>query len=338
MLLAQPLAFIKKDDVMTVLNTAMTALLGIDCPLALAPMGGASGGRLAAAVSRAGGLGLVGASYGDPQWMARELELMRDVKQPWGVGLVMFTVARRFELLDLALEYGPDVIALSFGDVRPFIKPIQQANARVIVQVHDVDQAHYALDAGADALIVQGAEAGGHGLHRSSLPLFPAVRDAVGDAVVLIGAGGIADGRGMAAALALGMDGVMMGTRFLASEEALPSARVKQGVVQAVASDTVRTRLFDQVRGIEWPEGYKGRAIANDFSAAWVGEEQAFAASVDRLHVEYETAMADDDVSVKAIWAGEVADLIKDIQPAQLIMESTLRGYADSIERLRAFR
>ncbi len=146
---------------MTTINTALTSLLDIDHPLILAPMGGASGGRLAAAVSRAGGLGLVGASYGDPQWMARELEMMREVQQPWGVGLVMFTVAKQFELLHLALEYRPAVVALSFGDVRPFVRPIHQANAKVIVQVHDVDQALEALDAGADALIVQGAEAGG---------------------------------------------------------------------------------------------------------------------------------------------------------------------------------
>lgn len=107
------------------------------------------------------GLGLVGASYGDPDWMVQQLSLMQDLNKPWGVGLVMFTVAKRFELLHLALEFGPQVVALSFGDARPFIEPIHQANAKVIVQVHDVDQALYALDAGADALIVQGAEAGG---------------------------------------------------------------------------------------------------------------------------------------------------------------------------------
>ena len=92
--------------------------------------------------------------------MVQQLSLMQDLDKPWGVGLVMFTVAKRFELLHLALEFGPQVVALSFGDARPFIEPIHQANAKVIVQVHDVDQALYALDAGADALIVQGAEAG----------------------------------------------------------------------------------------------------------------------------------------------------------------------------------
>jgi len=128
--------------------TPLTRLLNTANPLVLAPMGGASGGRLAAAVSRAGGLGLVGASYGDPDWMKTELALMSDVKEPWGVGLVMFTVARRFELLDLALSYRPHVVALSFGDARSFIAPIKDSGALAIVQVHEVDQALAALDAG----------------------------------------------------------------------------------------------------------------------------------------------------------------------------------------------
>jgi nitronate monooxygenase len=232
------------------------------------------------------------------------------------------------------LDYGPDVVALSFGDVRPFVGPIHQANAKVIVQVHDVDQALYALDAGADALIVQGAEAGGHSLRRSSMPLFPAVRDAVGEDVILIGTGGIADGRGMAAAMALGMDGVMMGTRFLASDEALPSERVKSRLVHAVASDTVRTRIFDDVRGISWPAEYSGRAIANHFSESWVGNEKAFSAAIDQLRPQYEQALAEDDIGTKAIWAGEVADLIKDVQPAHSIVEATMKGYADIVAKL----
>lgn len=307
-------------------DSALTRLLKITHPVVLAPMGGASGGRLAAAVSRAGGLGLVGASYGDPDWMRTELALMSDVKEPWGVGLVMFTVAKRFELLDLALSYEPDVVALSFGDARPFIAPIRDSGALAIVQVHDVDQALAALDAGADALIVQGAEAGGHSLRRASLPLLPAVRDAVGEDVVLIAAGGIADGRGLAAALSLGADGAMLGTRFLASEEALPSAKVKQRLLQATAGDLVRTRAFDLVRGIEWPAQYSGRALANDFTARWVGFEQELLGAPASVAEDYAQALREDNTDVRAIWTGEVADLIDDILPAATIVEQTVRG------------
>ncbi|MCQ9390550.1 NAD(P)H-dependent flavin oxidoreductase [Pseudomonas viridiflava] len=320
---------------MSYLNTALTRAFKVQHPVVLAPMGGASGGELAAAVSRAGGLGLVGASYGDPEWMAAQLPHMKEVTQPWGIGLVMFTVAKRMELLGLALDYGPNVVALSFGDVRPFISPIRESGAKVIVQVHDVDQALYALDAGVDALIVQGAEAGGHSLRRSSMPLFPAVRDAVGPEAVLIGTGGIADGRGCAAAFALGMDGVMLGTRFLASQEALPSMKVKETLLRTVASQTVRTRLFDEVRGIDWPTGYSGRAIANRFSSRWVGNEEAFHEAGQTVRDDYADALKKDDVDIKAIWAGEVADLIKDILPAQAIIENLMTDTALTLESLQ---
>lgn len=320
---------------MSKLSTALTRTFNIQHPIVLAPMGGASGGKLAAAVSRAGGLGLVGASYGDAAWMAAELSHMQGLAQPWGVGLVMFTVAKDMSLLKLALDYGPNVVALSFGDVRPFMAPIRESGAKVVVQVHDVDQALDALDAGADALIVQGAEAGGHSLRRASMPLFPAVRDAVGDTAVLIGTGGIADGRGCAAALSLGMDGVMLGTRFLASEEALPSMKVKQRLLETVASGTVRTRLFDEVRGIDWPAGYSGRSIANGFSAHWVGNEAAFHAAQQTIAADYAQAMKNDDIDTRAIWAGEVADLIKDVLPAQVIIDNLVTDTALTLESLQ---
>ncbi|WP_255521391.1 nitronate monooxygenase family protein [Chromobacterium sp. ASV23] len=322
---------------MTRFNSAVTELFGIKHPVVLAPMGGVSGGRLAAAVSRAGGLGLVGASYGDPDWMKAELGLMADVEQPWGVGLVMFTVAKRFELLDLALSYGPNVVALSFGDVKPFLKPIREQGAKVVVQVHEVEQALAALDAGADALIVQGAEAGGHSLRRASLPLIPAVRDAVGSAAPLIAAGGIADGRGMAAALALGADGVMLGTRLVAAEEALPSPAFKQRLLQAVAGDTVRTRAFDLVRGIEWPQEYSGRALANDFSDVWASREGDLLTAPAEVAAAYVEAVRNDDLNVRAIWSGEVVDLVRDVQPAGRIVEELVSGAQAELTRAQRF-
>lgn len=306
------------------IDSSLSRLLGIEHPLVLAPMGAVSGARLATAVSRAGGLGLIGASYGDPDWMRRELEPMRDFDRPWGVGLVMFTVAKNMALLDLALEYRPQVVALSFGEVRPFVAPIKAAGAKVVVQVHELAQAYAALEAGADALIVQGAEAGGHSLRRASLPLIPAVRDAVGNDVVLIAAGGIADGRGLAAALLLGADGVMMGTRFVACDEALPSLAQKQRVVASHASDTVRTRAFDQIRGIDWPEHYSGRALANRFSERWVGREHLLASAATSVAYEYAAALRDDDLDIKAVWSGEVVDLVRDIQPAAVLVERTM--------------
>lgn len=309
---------------MTDLDTRLTRSLNIRNPIVLAPMGGASGARLASAVSRAGGLGLVGASYGDEQWMRTELAPMRELEQPWGVGLVMFTVARNMALLDLALDYRPDVVALSFGNPADFIPTIHRGGAKAIVQIHELDQARAAVDAGADALIVQGAEAGGHSLRRGLLPLLPAVQDLVGDRVPLIAAGGIADGRGVAAALVLGADGVMLGTRFLASEEALPSEAFKRRLIESATSDTVRTRIFDRVRGIEWPEQYSGRAIANRFSDTWLGRDEALAEAPESVRQDYARAVLADDLEQRVIWAGEVLDLVGDIKPARQIVSDLL--------------
>jgi nitronate monooxygenase len=309
---------------MSTLDSALSRLFKTQHPLVLAPMGGVCGARLATAVSAAGGLGLVGASYGDATWMDSELGQMQDLRQPWGVGLVMFSVAQNMHLLALALSYRPHVVALSFGDPGPFIAPIHAAGALAVVQVHDVEQALAAFAAGADALIVQGAEAGGHSLRRASLPLIPAVRDAVGAERVLIAAGGIADGRGVAAALLLGADGAMLGTRFLASEEALPSARLKQRLVAARAGDTVRTRVFDQVRGIEWPPHYSGRALANAFTARWLGHEAQLAEAPATVAEAYAAALRNDDLEQRAIWAGEVVDLVNDVLPAATLVHNTI--------------
>lgn len=317
-------------------TTRLTDLLNVEHPLVLAPMGGVSGGALAGAVTRAGGLGLVGASYGDRTWMETELATSADFSGPWGVGLVMFTVAERMELLDLALSHGPDVIALSFGDPAPFIPRIHAGGAKAIVQVHELEDARAAVDLGADALIVQGAEAGGHSYRRATLPLVPAVRDLVGEGVPLIAAGGIGDGRGLAAALALGADGAMLGTRFVACDEALASAAHKQRLLEAASGDTVRTRAFDIVRGISWPAQYSGRALANDFSRRWVGREAALESAPPSVGDDYAAAVAADDLDMRAMWAGEIIDIVQEILPAGRIVEEIVTEALETLAQMQA--
>ncbi|HYO30045.1 MAG TPA: nitronate monooxygenase, partial [Thermomicrobiales bacterium] len=222
------------------IRTALTESFGLASPIVLAPMNGIAGGRLAAAVSNAGGLGLVGGGYGDLDWLRRELALVQaETDRPWGVGLITWRATP--ELVELALGYRPAAFLLSFGDVRPYAAAIKAAGCRLVCQVQGVEMAREAVAAGADIIVAQGSEAGGHGAAgHATFPLVPAVVDAVAPIPVLA-AGGIADGRGLAAALTLGSQGVMIGTRFAAATESLMHEQAKAQIVTARAADTART-------------------------------------------------------------------------------------------------
>jgi len=299
------------------IHTSFTRMLELAHPIVLAPMGAVSGGALAAAVSNAGGLGLVGGGYGDPQWLARELEIAaRGTSRKWGVGLITWHATR--EAVDLALSYRPSVFFLSFGDARPYVKSIKAAGCRLICQVQDVPAALEAKALGADIIVAQGAEAGGHGATRATLPLVPAVIDAVHPTPVLA-AGGIADGRGLAAALALGAVGAVVGTRFCAATEALVHPAAKQKLIAARGSDTARTRVFDIARGYDWPPPYTGRALRNGFFHRWHGHEQALAADA-QARTGYAAAQRDGDFDAALVWAGEAIDLVHEVEPAGAIV------------------
>ena len=205
------------------LKTRLTDRLAIRHPVLLAPMGMISGGALAAAVSAHGGLGLIGGGYADPAWLEREFAAAGN-QRVGGCGFITWALAKRPEALDLALSHSPAAVMLSFGDASPFIPKIRHAGAIVICQVQTAAQARQVISEGADIVVAQGSEAGGHGATRSTLPLVPAVVDiakAADSDIIVVAAGGIVDGRGLAAALMLGAEGVLMGTRFYATEELL---------------------------------------------------------------------------------------------------------------------
>lgn len=299
------------------IRTRLTDRLGIEHPIVLAPMGGVAGGRLAAAVSNAGGLGMVGGGYGDPAWLQTELELVvQSTDRPWGVGLITWHATS--EAVTLALRYRPGVFMLSFGDPRPWLGRIKAAGCLVMCQVQEVEVAKEAVAAGADLVIAQGTEAGGHGAIRATLPLVPAVVDAVAPTPVLA-AGGIADGRGLAAALMLGACGVVIGTRFYGAAESLGHPRAKALLTSARAGETTRTRIFDAVRGYAWPSGYTGRALRNAFLKRWEGRDAELAASREARE-QFHTAQADGDFDTAMVWAGEAVDLINDVLPAAEIV------------------
>jgi nitronate monooxygenase len=300
------------------ITTPLTEMFGLRYPLVLAPMGGVSGARLAAAVSEAGALGLVGGGYGNPAWLSAELSRMKKAtRRPWGVGLITWSVDR--SIVELVLGYQPQAVMLSFGDPKPYAALIRSANCKLICQVQDLQGARAAQEAGADIIVAQGTEAGGHGAGRATLPLVPAVVDAVAPTPVLA-AGGIADGRGLAAALMLGAHGALIGTRFYASAEALGHDHAKQRIVAARGDETARTRVFDVVRKLDWPTENSGRALRNRFMERWDGREGDLAVALEVERAAYHKAARQGDYDTAVVWAGEAVDLIKQVEGAAALV------------------
>jgi len=317
------------------LKTAITELFRIEHPIVLAPMGGIAGGALAGAVGRAGGLGLIGGGYanhalghGGEDWIDQQFRLAGNAKV--GIGFITWALADRRAALERALTRSPSAVMLSFGDAAPFVEAIKRAGARLILQIQSVSEARRAAALGADVIVAQGTEAGGHGASRATFTLVPAVVDAVAPLPVLA-AGGIADGRGLAAALMLGAAGVLVGTRFYAAAEALGHASAKARIAAASGDDTLRTTVFDQVRGLAWPKPFTGRAIVNDFTQRWHGREQELDRALTAEMPRYREAAAAGKVDTSVVFAGECVDLIRDVAPAA---EIVARIVAEAAERL----
>jgi nitronate monooxygenase len=300
------------------IQTKLTRMLGIEHPVLLAPMDLVSGGRLAAAVSQAGGLGLLGGGYGDSEWINREWDRAGNA---WiGCGFITWRLAKHPKVLEDALAHGPAAIMLSFGDPRPFAALIHAAGARLICQVQTVAQAREAMEARADIIVAQGTEAGGHGMSEPLFTLLPQVVDACPDTPV-VAAGGIADGRGLAAALMLGAEGVLMGTRFYASQEADGHPEAKRRIVAAKAGQTVRSIVFDLSRRMRWPAPYTGRLLRNRHAETWLGRELELEDRMEEIGREYTAARERGDFDVAGVIAGEACALIHDIVPAGEIVE-----------------
>ena len=317
---------------MATIETALTRLLGIQHPILLAPMGSAAGGKLAAAVTHAGGLGMLGSGYASETAIAKELIEAGNARV--GIGFILWALDKNPVALEVALDARPAAIMLSFGDPRPYTGRIKAAGAKIICQVQTLEQARQAAAAGADVIIAQGRDAGGHsGMTRGTIGLVPAVVDIVGS-IPVVAAGGIADGRGLAAALSLGASGVSMGTRFTATRESLWDQAMKEKAVASGGEQTAQTRVFDIVRGAAWPAIYPGRALRNDFSDKWHGQEGALEGQQKQVEASYLSSPA-NDFGQRVVWAGESVDLVRDIPSAREVIErivdqaaSVLRGGA----------
>lgn len=222
---------------------------------------------------------------------------------------------------------------LSFGDPGGFAEQVQRADVPLICQVQTLGQAHRSLDVGAKVIVAQGGEAGGHGTgERGTFTLVPEIVDLVAQRspeTPVVAAGGVGDGRGLAAALALGADGVLVGTRFWASQEALVSAHAQRRAVSACGDDTVRTRVYDAVRQLDWPAPYTARALRNPFTEHWQGKEDELRGLPD-MASRFRGAVTAEDCTMANIFVGEAVGLIADVDSAGAIVHNMV-GVATQI-------
>jgi nitronate monooxygenase len=320
-------AFEAEADKEIHMQTRLTQSFAIQHPILSAPMAFISGGRLAAAVSAAGGLGFIGGGYcgtlgGDLDFTA---EVAQAKPQIFGIGFITWALQQNPQLLDDMLALSPYAVFLSFGDPRLFADKIKRSGARLICQVQTLSHVEQAIAAGADAIVAQGAEAGGHGGSRSTFAFVPEVADHLArhsPATLLLAAGGIADGRGLAAALMLGADGVVAGTRFWASAEALTPAAASELALQAGGDDTVRGKALDALRGVAWPAEFSFRVLKNQLTAQWAGRESEALAAFGSLAEVYAQARRRQDFDTLAVVVGECVGLIKDRPSAASLVEA----------------
>lgn len=315
------------------LSTPWTREMGLRVPIVNAPMGGVAGGALAAAVTDAGGLGMIGmGSSGSAAKLGAELERFGSAKGKFGIGVVGWVVEREPALLDTAIAANPTLISVSFTDDLSWVDRVHEAGIAAATQVYDAEQACRAQDAGVDVLVARGAEGGGHGDPKlSTLPLLDLVLPTV--RVPVLAAGGIATGRSAAAVLAAGASGMWLGTCLSACSEALTPKNSRLALVEANGTDTVTTRVFDVGQQLPWPTRFLTRALRNTFTERWDGAEDALAADSD-AKAELGVAMAADDSRIAPVDAGTGVGALTRVRPVADVLDE-LCGTA---ERLMAGR
>ncbi len=316
------------------LATRLTRRYGLALPVVLAPMALAAGGALAGACARGGALGLVGGGYGDLDWTRREYTLATQLAGlgALGCGFITWKLDQDASALDWLLDQPADqrprAVMLSFGDPRPYAARTARAGVDLICQVQRLAQLPQAIEAGATVLVAQGAEAGGHGMNalngRATLSFVPEVADwlaAQAPDTLLLAAGGIADGRTLAAALMLGADGALVGSRLWATQESLAAEGAKRQAIQTNGDGTARSGIFDILRRKNWPEPYDFRAIRNDLHRRLEPRLDSLRAHPEAARAEYEAAVAAGDYSAAHATVGEAVGLINDAPAAQPVLQ-----------------
>jgi len=307
------------------LQTPVCDLLGIETPIIQAGMApGYTSAELVSAVSEAGGLGILGALFTGAENLRSEIIRTRELTpRPFGVNHVISQLDR--EAFEVTLEQEPAVLSLAWGDEPQLTDLAHQHGIKVIHQVTTLEEAEAAVAAGADVIVAQGTEGGGHVGGISTLPFVPAVVDAVAPTPVLA-AGGIADGRGLAAALMLGAQGALIGTRFLATPEALVSDRLRKALLGSAGSNTVASKYLDDVLGLDWP-GAQVRTLRHPLLDEWADRPGQWKDTADQLRPRLQDAVATGDF----VLAGEAVGLIHDIVPAGQLLRRIADEAADAL-------
>jgi len=328
-------------------DTRLTETLDLVVPIVQAPIGSATCPALAAAVADAGGLGMLAVTWRDEAATREAVATTLDrTDGAVAVNVVLDPEAKNVPTethVEAALDAGAEVVSFSFGDVAPHVDRVHDRGGVVLASVGSASEARDAVDAGADIVVAQGWEAGGHVQSEvATMPLVPRVVDAVPETPV-VAAGGIADGRGIAAALALGADGAWLGTRFLATREARVHERYRERVVEAGETETAYGTLFDE----GWPE-VPHRVLENEPVRDWraagepdderPGDDEVVATTPDGEPViRYEDSLAvpgmDGDVEQLPLYAGQSAGLTGDVRPAADLVRELADGAAAALDR-----
>lgn len=312
---------------MALIRTALCDLLGIEYPIIQGGMAWVSTAELAAAVSEAGGLGIIGSGAAPPGWLKEQLCKVRQLTQkPFGVN-VMLRSPFVEENMSLLLEEPVAVVTTGAGNPGKYIPALREVGTKVIPVVSSVALAKRLARSGVDALIAEGMESGGHIGELTTMALVPQVVDAVD--IPVIAAGGVFDGRGLVAALALGAVGVQIGTRFMCAEECTIHPRVKECLIKAKDRDTAITGAST---------GHPVRALRNKLTKKYEEMEKNNTPpeEIEKLGVgSLRLAMVEGDVENGTVMAGQASAMIKKIQPARDIIMDIMNGAELILERLK---
>ncbi len=326
-------------------NSRFAKAFGLTTPIALAPMAGASGASLAAACCQAGALGLLGGGYGDLAWTEEEYsktsQLLSTDPQAaarFGCGFITFKMEHDRSALDYALDRPtkPAALMLSFGDPTPYARDITDKGIPLICQIQSMAQLPQAVEAGASVIVAQGVEGGGHGYSayegRSTFTFVPEIADWLArnaPDVMLLAAGGVADGRGLAAAINLGADGALLGSRLWATHESLASDKAIEEAVKASGDDTARSLVFDVLREKSWPSEYHARTLRNAIHHKWENRFAELRAAPAAAIADYKAGVAVEDYSRAHVTVGEGTGLIKQNASARDVIHAITQQARD---------